>query len=241
MLRHSVEQNFCDHPLVAAKFNYMRVEAFSRDDWDGDGVNNEDEIINGTDPTTPFHLVDGRTVLDGYLLSPCNTSLDSDCDGLDNKLELYLGTDPNNMDSDGDFYPDGFEVLHALDPFTAEGSSIEFIPLGFEVGVGDTVRMWAVTRDRTGHLRPGGDVTFQMYYDTSSGDTAQWFSNINFAYFDPGQASSDLRGLVTSTAHTYPLSLNYNKVCYNGSGHPAYCRRHKAKATGSQNKLGTPY
>jgi hypothetical protein len=60
-------------------------------------------------------------------------------DQLDNQLEQYLGTDPNNLDSDGDGYPDGFEVLNVLDPFTAKGASIEWIPLGFFPSVGSTL------------------------------------------------------------------------------------------------------
>ncbi len=57
------------------------------DDLDGDGVSNDDEIANGTDPNNP----------------------DTDGDGLTDGEELGLGTDPLDPDTDDDGVPDGIE------------------------------------------------------------------------------------------------------------------------------------
>lgn len=56
-------------------------------DSDGDGLTDEEEIANGTDPNDP----------------------DSDNDGVNDGDEIENGTDPNNPDSDGDGIPDGEE------------------------------------------------------------------------------------------------------------------------------------
>ncbi len=67
-------------------------------DSDGDGVSDEDEIANGTDPNNP----------------------DSDSDGLTDGEERDLGTDPNSNDSDGDGYLDGSEVVAGSNPNVAD-------------------------------------------------------------------------------------------------------------------------
>ncbi|MCG8374244.1 MAG: OmpA family protein [Balneolales bacterium] len=64
-------------------------------DSDGDGITDDQEILNGTDPN----------------------SADSDGDGLSDSEEAELGTDPNNSDSDGDGLSDGDEVnTYGTDP-----------------------------------------------------------------------------------------------------------------------------
>lgn len=67
-------------------------------DSDGDGICDEDEITNGTDPNNP----------------------DSDGDGISDGDEVTLGTDPNNPDSDGDGVTDGDELLLGTDPNVAD-------------------------------------------------------------------------------------------------------------------------
>ena len=44
-------------------------------------------------------------------------------DGLTDKEEIELGTDPNAYDTDGDGYPDGYEVEHGDDPVEDERST----------------------------------------------------------------------------------------------------------------------
>jgi hypothetical protein len=76
-------------------------------DEDGDGLTNQEEIDEGTDPLDP----------------------DSDDDGLDDGLELKeIGTSPLNEDSDGDGVTDGIEVvgtyLDNIDPDPQNGKVI---------------------------------------------------------------------------------------------------------------------
>lgn len=100
------------------------------DDSDGDGISNEDEVENGTNPNDPDTDDDGLP--DGYEegnnggdgepneLDPTNPDSDNDGitdgdedfdnDGLTNEEEIEHGTDPNNPDTDGDGLLDGEEV-----------------------------------------------------------------------------------------------------------------------------------
>ncbi|MES2556069.1 MAG: gliding motility-associated C-terminal domain-containing protein [Bacteroidota bacterium] len=107
-------------------------------DGDGDGVPNDDEASNGTDPANPD--TDGDGVTDGeeiygindsttvYVptgtsdpLDPCDPIMtspacDQDGDGLTNGDEAVIGTDPTNPDTDGDGINDGNEVTIGSDP-----------------------------------------------------------------------------------------------------------------------------
>ncbi len=107
-------------------------------DTDGDGVPNDDEDNNGTDPNNPD--TDGDGVSDGeevygtddpstpYVptgtsdpLDPCDPLMtspgcDQDGDGLTNGEEANEGTDPTNPDTDGDGFDDGDEVDFGSDP-----------------------------------------------------------------------------------------------------------------------------
>lgn len=109
-------------------------------DGDSDGIPNDDEATNGTDPDNPD--TDGDGVLDGeevfgvdnpgtpYIpvgtsdpLNPCDPlptspTCDQDGDGLDNGDEVDNGTDPTNPDTDGDGLTDGEEVFGVDDPST---------------------------------------------------------------------------------------------------------------------------
>ena len=68
-------------------------------DTDGDGIYDEQELLNGTDPL----------------------SADSDGDGLSDGDEAAAGTDPNNADADGDGLSDGDEVnTYNTDPNNAD-------------------------------------------------------------------------------------------------------------------------
>ena len=88
-------------------------------DTDGDGYTNLEEYQCGKNP----HLAedsdldgmpDGWEYHNGLDLLNDDAGEDPDQDGLTNLAEYQAGTDPNNADSDGDFLPDGWEILHNL-------------------------------------------------------------------------------------------------------------------------------
>ncbi len=67
----------------------------STDDWDGDGLTNEQEKKYGTNPN----------------------EADTDHDGLTDYQEIMIfHTNPLKADTDGDGYPDGYEVMHGFNP-----------------------------------------------------------------------------------------------------------------------------
>jgi len=95
-------------------------------DCDGDGVTNEDEIIDGTDPNDPCDFV-----ADSQTLATTSEFDNADCDddGLTNDEEITgiddpntpadpdgNTTDPTNPDTDGDGVTDGQEALDETDP-----------------------------------------------------------------------------------------------------------------------------
>lgn len=96
-------------------------------DADGDGLNDEDEFTEGTDPSDDDSDDDGS--LDGEEIANGTEPLndDSDGDGLLDGVETNTGTfvdadetgsDPLNEDSDGDSILDGEEVANGTNPTT---------------------------------------------------------------------------------------------------------------------------
>ncbi|HEL2495505.1 TPA: MucBP domain-containing protein [Streptococcus suis] len=85
-------------------------------DTDGDGVTDEDEKKDGTDPKNPD--TDGDGVKDGDEkkdgTDPKNP--DTDGDGVNDGDEKKDGTDPKNPDTDGDGVKDGDEKKDGTDP-----------------------------------------------------------------------------------------------------------------------------
>jgi hypothetical protein len=78
-------------------------------DTDGDGVDDGQEIYDGTDPLDP-NSVAGDTEPE-----------DTDGDGLYDQDEVNVyGTDPNEPDTDGDGVDDGQEVFDGTDPTVAD-------------------------------------------------------------------------------------------------------------------------
>ena len=85
-------------------------------DSDGDGVSDEQEKEDGTDPNNPD--TDGDGLTDGeekeHGTDPKNP--DTDGDGVNDGDEVKDGTDPKNKDTDGDGLTDGEEKEHGTDP-----------------------------------------------------------------------------------------------------------------------------
>jgi ribosomal protein L21E len=111
-------------------------------DYDNDGLTNDEENALGTDPYDPDSdddgINDGQEVIDNTNpLDDCDsiggTPLDtSDCDedGLTNEEEYNIGTDPDNPDTDGDGINDGAEVIDNTDPLDACDSNGGTPPAG---------------------------------------------------------------------------------------------------------------
>ncbi|MFH6710237.1 Rib/alpha-like domain-containing protein [Streptococcus suis] len=85
-------------------------------DTDGDGVTDEDEKKDGTDPKNPD--TDGDGVNDGDEKKDGTDPLnpDTDGDGVKDGDEKIDGTDPKNPDTDGDGVKDGDEKKDGTDP-----------------------------------------------------------------------------------------------------------------------------
>ena len=89
-------------------------------DTDGDGVSDGAERANGSDPTSAD--TDGDGVLDGEEAERGTDprSSDSDGDGIDDNEEIERGSDPAKADTDGDGLSDGAELDAGTDPFVAD-------------------------------------------------------------------------------------------------------------------------
>jgi gliding motility-associated-like protein len=104
-------------------------------DCDNDGLTNQQELTNGTDPLSPDSdgdgVIDGTEVADGtnptqpcdfvyanQTVSPITSwyALDCDNDGLSNIEEVNANLDPSNPDTDGDGVIDGTEVTDGTNP-----------------------------------------------------------------------------------------------------------------------------
>lgn len=119
-------------------------------DQDDDGLSNLQELQNGTNPTNKDSdadgLPDGWEVTNGTGPTVADADLDTDADGLLNVWEYWLGTMANSADSDGDLasdfselqtygtsprisdsdgdsMPDGWEVLHGLNPLLNDATN----------------------------------------------------------------------------------------------------------------------
>lgn len=99
-------------------------------DLDGDGLNNLQEYLAGTDPRNVDS--DGDGLSDGaevnvYLTSP--VLADSDQDGLDDGYEVSLGSDPRRADSNGNYVSDGQMNQLGLSPTGSIGGYRMVLPL----------------------------------------------------------------------------------------------------------------
>jgi hypothetical protein len=100
-------------PVAVSAFDPTDHEDALRDP-DGDGLNNLEEFLRGTDPSNPDS--DGGGTPDGWEvqngLDPAyklDDLLDGDADGWDSWQEFTHGTDPRNPDTDDDGIMDGVD------------------------------------------------------------------------------------------------------------------------------------
>ncbi len=138
------------HLWLKAKFDFVLTEAYARDDWDGDGVPNGQDAYPMSVEINDFP----KTIV---------SDVDDDGDGLDNKVEEIIGTDEGEFDTDGDGYPDGFEVSHNLDPLNSDSVSVKMVPLGFYPDLHEEIFIYALARDNMGHLRKDIELDYSDY------------------------------------------------------------------------------
>ena len=121
--------------FVAYNENAQHSSAGLRSDSDGDGLADDDERLNGTNPyNTDSDDNDGYGDLfeqryrrngfnptdDTVPALTCDDPVDTDGDGINDCEEAFIDTDPRNPDSDGDRILDGIELRVGTDPAEAD-------------------------------------------------------------------------------------------------------------------------
>lgn len=160
-------------------------------DSDGDGLSDEKEERLGTDPLRRDS--DGDGLGDGFevrvALQPlvfnnvCNSDAlqDSDADGLNDCEETFLNLKKERFDTDGDLFPDHFEVLNganAGDPVDGE-SDLDFdgIRTADELRLGTKVNV----QDAEHHERYAHHVTISRAFNDEKGSLCYEFDVDNVA------------------------------------------------------------
>ena len=140
-------------------------------DPDNDGLSNEDELANNTDPQDPDS--DGDTINDNDELTAGTNpnNADSDGDGLNDAEEATLGTDPTEADSDGDGINDGAEILLGSDP--NDPNSPEFNGIGPGVAITN-----ATVQDFQNQERLNVSLKFRNL-TAGSYDVSSWLLNVH--------------------------------------------------------------
>jgi hypothetical protein len=109
--------------------HFGNLDAAADADADGDGVNNRDEYLHGTDPRTADTdgdgLPDAWEIAQGTHPLAADASADPDHDGLTNMQEYQDGTNPLSADGDGDGLPDLWELAHGLNPADASDADLD--------------------------------------------------------------------------------------------------------------------
>ncbi len=172
--RHSVLEDDAEVPLA---------------DSDADGLSDEKEDALGTDPLK--RDTDGDGLSDGFetrvALKPlvfnnvCNSDAlqDSDSDGLNDCEETFLNLKKDRFDSDGDLFPDHFEVIggaNAGDPTDGE-SDLDFdgVTAADELRLGTKVNGF----DADDHPRYGHTFTVARAFNDEKGSLCYEFNVAN--------------------------------------------------------------
>ncbi len=131
----AIRRHYTLKNLLAVNVNALpALQNFSVDS-DGDGLDDELELENGTDILLSDSDGDGyRDLLEQRMISsgfdpldpgkpaePCLEPYDSDGDGLLSCEEHIYGTDDKLADSDSDGFPDRIEIVFGTDPLRDDG------------------------------------------------------------------------------------------------------------------------
>ena len=110
----TVQSNPCDDGSSGTP----DTDPYDPDDSDGDGISDDEEIANGTDPNNSDTDGDGLSDSEEILTGTDPNVGDTDGDGLSDGEEItQTGTDPNETDTDDDGLTDGEEVnTHGTNP-----------------------------------------------------------------------------------------------------------------------------
>lgn len=113
-----------DVGAAAARSYVVGSQAEAGVDFDGDGLDDRDELQGGTDPARADPDLDGLNDAEELALGTDPSNPDSDGDGLSDGDEVDLGTDPLDPDSDKDGLTDGAEIgTHGSDPLSADSDN----------------------------------------------------------------------------------------------------------------------
>ncbi|MBU2996462.1 Ig-like domain-containing protein [Cellulophaga baltica] len=104
----TITNDFDNDGLTNDEENTLGTDPYDADS-DDDGINDGQEVIDNTNPLDDCDSIGG---------TPLGTS-DCDEDGLTNDEEANIGTDPEDPDTDNDGINDGAEVIDNTDPLDA--------------------------------------------------------------------------------------------------------------------------
>ncbi|MCM0059334.1 MAG: gliding motility-associated C-terminal domain-containing protein [Algoriphagus sp.] len=172
------------------------------EDRDGDGVKDNEELADGTDPVDAcsFEITSqNATPSDAWKAADC------DNDGLTNQREKDLGTDPLDADTDGDGVPDGVEVTDGTDPLDgteykdADGDLVpDFVEAAEGTATGDSLKYKDSDKDGVPdyiELRDGTDPNDKTdFKDVDGGGVPDYVEAILFPNLGLPASIPNLRG-----------------------------------------------
>ncbi len=144
-------------------------------DSDGDGMSDEEELFEGTDPRNPRSngiCLDYIARHYGCQTIACDASLDRDRDGLNECEEQTLSSSPHFFDTDDDNIPDIFETLRGLnlkkDESTTYSAGDKFSDhIHFRNGVDSGVRIDSIPKHHLVDL----DIEFKGFQTVQDGSS----------------------------------------------------------------------
>jgi gliding motility-associated-like protein len=174
------------------------------EDRDGDGVKDDEERADGTDPVDACSF---KIASQNAAPSEAWKAADCDNDGLTNQKEKDLSTDPLKADTDGDDVPDGVEVTDGTDPLDAtkykdtDGDLVpNFVETANGTDTGNSLNYKDSDKDGVPdylELRDGTDPnSASSFKDTDNGGVPDYvetvlFPNLGLAATDATQRGDD--------------------------------------------------